>query len=292
MEKILGTIITAMVTDRNDKNIFAQKSGITFKVIDGDLENAKIGDMIEGFAYVNKKDEYILSTQIPEIYEGVYGWGEVVAVQRELGVFVDVGWADKDLVVSLDALPVLHNVWPRKGDRLYLTVVADDKDRLWGRFPDINELIDTAPKGSAEMHNEDVTGTIISSLKAGSFIYLDNDYIGFIHPNERESEPRLGEHVSGRIIGVRDDGVLYTSLLPRAYEALDGDAAMIFEVLKRSTEHRIPYHDKSDPVTIKEYFGISKGQFKRAVGRLMKERLVLQDKEGTYLTEKGAEREL
>lgn len=292
MNNILGTIITAMVTDKNESNVFAQKEGITFKVVDGDIENVEIGDMIEGFAYVNQKDEYTIMTKIPTLYEGVYDWGEVVEVQRELGVFVDVGWVGKDLAVSLDDLPVFTNVWPRKGDRLFLTVKTDNKNRMWGQLAPIDEIIEDAPIGTEEMHNEDVSGTVISSLKAGSYIYLDNDYIGFVHPNERDREPRLGEHVDGRIIGVRDDGVLYISLLPRAYEALDDDASMIFTLLKRSPDNRIPYHDKSNPDDIREYFGISKGQFKRAVGRLMKERLVLQDKEGTYLTENGIEREL
>jgi len=142
------------------------------------------------------------------------------------------------------------------------------------------------------MHNDDVSGTVVSALKAGSYIYLDNDYVGFVHPDERDAEPRLGEHIDGRVIGLRDDGILYVSLFPRAHEVLDEDAAMIFEVLKRSDDYRIPYHDKSDPNDIRTYFGISKGQFKRAVGRLMKNNLVKQDQESTYLTEQAKEEEL
>ena len=74
MNNILGTIITAMVTDKNESNIFAQKEGITFKVVDGVIENVEIGDMIEGFAYVNQKDEYTIMTKIPTLYAGVYAW--------------------------------------------------------------------------------------------------------------------------------------------------------------------------------------------------------------------------
>lgn len=292
MNNILGTITTAMVIDKNQTNLFAQKEGVTFKVLDEEVSAFDIGDVIEGFCYINKKDEYVLMTKIPSIYEGVYDWGEVVEVQRELGVFVDVGWTEKDLAVSLDDLPVFTNVWPRKGDRLFLTVRTDQKNRMWGQLAQIDDVIQKAAEGHSEMHNENVEGTVISSLKAGSYLYLDNDCVGFVHPNERDREPRLGEAVSGRVIGVREDGVLYVSLLPRAYEALDDDAAMIFTLLKRSPNHRLPYHDKSDPEDIREYFGISKGQFKRAVGRLMKERLVLQDKDGTYLTKDGLEREL
>lgn len=292
MNNILGTITTAMVVDKNQTNLFAQKEGITFKVLDENVNDFEIGDMIEGFFYINQKDEYVLMTSIPSIYKGAYDWGEVVEVQRDLGVFVDVGWMEKDLVVSLDDLPVFMNVWPRKGDRLFLTVRTDQKNRMWGQLAEINDIIQNAPEASEQMHNENVDGTVISSLKAGSYLYLENDYIGFVHPSERDREPRLGEAVSGRVIGVREDGVLYISLLPRAYEVLDDDASMIFTLLKRSPDHRLPYHDKSDPDDIRQYFGISKGQFKRAVGRLMKQRLVLQDKDGTYLTKAGIERKL
>ena len=292
MNNILGTITTAMVVDKNQTNLFAQKEGITFKVLDENVNDFEIGDMIEGFFYINQKDEYVLMTSIPSIYKGAYDWGEVVEVQRDLGVFVDVGWMEKDLVVSLDDLPVFMNVWPRKGDRLFLTVRTDQKNRMWGQLAEINDIIQNAPEASEQMHNENVDGTVISSLKAGSYLYLENDYIVFVHPSERDREPRLGEAVSGRVIGVREDGVLYISLLPRAYEVLDDDASMIFTLLKRAPDHRLPYHDKSDPDDIRQYFGISKGQFKRAVGRLMKQRLVLQDKDGTYLTEAGIERKL
>lgn len=292
MKNLLGTIVTGMITDKNEKNLFAQKEGTTFKVVDEDVENYEIGDMIEGFAYVNQKDDFVMMTEIPSVHTEAYGWGEVVAVQHDLGVFVDVGWIGKDLVVSLDDLPPMMTVWPRKGDRLLLTVTADEQDRMWGKLAPVDVFLEDFKAGQESMHNADVSGTIISALKAGSYVALEDGYMAFVHPNERDEEPRLGQHVEGRVIGLRDDDVLYMSLLPRAYEVLDEDASMLFEVLKRADNYRIPYHDKSKPDDIREYFGISKGQFKRAVGRLMKENIVKQDKEGTYLTEEAIEREL
>lgn len=287
MESLLAKVITAMVVDKNEKNVFAQKDGVTFKVVDLDPANYEIGDMIEGFAYMDQRDDYAMMTEIPEIKVGQYGWGEVVEVHRDLGVFVDVGWEGKDLVVSLDDLPIIKSVWPRQGDQLRLTVTVDDKERMWGKLVEYNDMLAAARPASGEMHNDDVTGIVVNSLKAGSYIELEGGYLGFVHPSERDREPRLGETVEGRVIGVREDAVLYVSLLPRAHEVLDEDASMLFEIMKRAEDHRIPYHDKSDPNDIREFFAISKGQFKRAVGRLMKEGLAQQDQEGTYLTEKG-----
>lgn len=292
MNNILGTVVTTMIVDKNERNLFAQKDGVTYKVLDQDINDFMVGDMIEGFVYIDQQGNHVMMTKIPKVQKGTYDWGEVVAVQRELGVFVDVGWLEKDLVVSMDDLPVFKNAWPRKGDHLLLSVSVDDKDRMWGKLVELDQVLENANAGDEQMHNDDLSGTVFSSLKAGSYVYLKDNLVGFIHPSEREVEPRLGELVAGRVIGVRDDGVLYLSLFPRAYEALDEDAAMIFEVLKRSPDNRIPYHDKSNPDEIRDYFGISKGQFKRAIGRLMKEHLVKQDAEGTFITEEGLKREL
>lgn len=292
MNNILGSIVTAMVIDKNDKNLFVQKDGLTMKVLDKEPETFDLGDMVEGFVYINQKDDYVMMTEVPSIQFGAYGLGEVVAVQHELGVFVDVGWIGKDLAVSLDDLPLFKNLWPKKGDKLIVTPIVDDKDRMWGKLADVDYFLQSAKPGTKDMHNTDVSGRIVSALKAGSYVQLEDGYVGFIHPNEREEEPRLGKEVSGRVVGLRDDEIVYVSLMPRAHEVMDEDAAMILEILKRTDGHRIPYHDKSDPDAIRTYFGISKGQFKRAVGRLMKSGLVKQDKDGTFMTEEAIEREL
>lgn len=292
MNSVLGKIVTAMVIDKNENNLFVQKDGLTIKVLDKDVDSKDLGDMVEGFVYINKKDEHVMMTEIPTMIEGNYGWAEVVAVQHELGVFVDVGWIEKDLVVSIDDLPLFKHLWPRKGERLLVTPTVDSKGLMWGKVANVDYYTEVALQGTEEMQNQDVNGTVVSALKAGSYLLLDDGYVGFVHPNEREEEPRLGKDVTGRVVGLRDDGIVYVSLLPRAHEALDDDAAMLLELLKRAEDHRFPYHDKSDPDEIRTYFGISKGQFKRAVGRLMKNELVKQDADGTYMTEAAIEREL
>ncbi len=53
-------------------------------------------------------------------------------VRKDLGVFVDTGLPDKQIVVSLDILPEIKDLWPKKGDRLYIRLDVDKKDRIWG----------------------------------------------------------------------------------------------------------------------------------------------------------------
>ena len=108
-------------------------------------------------------------------------------------------------------------------------------------------------------------------------------HIGFIHPTERDAEPRLGEQVEARVIGVSPHGMLNLSLKPRAHEALEDDAQMIMALLEKSPTSSLPYTDKSNPDDIRDYFGISKAQFKRALGRLMKNKLIVQEDGQTKL---------
>ena len=72
------------------------------------------------------------------------------------------------------------------------------------------------------------------------------------------------------MIGLRPDGVLNVSMRPRAHEANGDDAEMIVAMLKNRPTHTLPYWDKTDPKTIKEILELVKGQFKRAIGNLLK----------------------
>lgn len=287
MNKDLATIITAIVTDKNDKETFVQKNGITYRVVSED--EVSVGDTLKGFVYIDKQDQAVFTTDLPEINKETFGWGTVVKVNRKLGVFVDVNWQDKDIVVSMDDLPAEGRLWPKEGDKLFVSIKVDDKDRIWGDLADEEKFFEEYVEGTKQMHNQDVTGIVFHLKKSGTYIITEDKYILFVHPSEQDQEPRLGQEVSGRIIGVREDCVLYASRQPRAHEVIEDDALMLLEMLKRSEDGRIPFHNKTEPELIKKQFGISKGQFKRAVGRLMKKGLVTQDEEGTKLIKDPAD---
>ncbi|HLQ74538.1 MAG TPA: DNA-binding protein [Alloiococcus sp.] len=284
MNKHLTKVITAIVIDQQDGKSYAQKEGMTYSVrTDEDLS---LGDTVSGFAYVNQSNNLTITTDIPSITNEKYGWAEVVNVRRDLGVFVSIGLPDKDIAVSMDELPLERHQWPKTGDRLLIKLSVDKKDRIWGNLAEQDYFRTLTNKGSKAQHNNNVTGYVVEIKSAGEYVITADNFLAYIPEVERDEELRLGEAVAGRVTGVREDGVLYISLHPRAHEVMDEDAKMIYAAILRSTDKAIPYHDKSDPQAIRDYFGISKGQFKRAVGRLMKEGLVNQDGEQTYAIEK------
>ena len=277
LENILGREIVAKVTDFNDKYIFAQVDGLTVRMARDELLKApKVNSSLKGFAYINDNHQLQLTKKVPKVQVDRYAWGTVVSSRKDLGVFVDIGLPNKDIVVSVDDLPELPQLWPQKGDKLMIGLSIDAKDRMWGKLatPEMFQTISGMAKKN--MQNKNVTATVYRLKLVGTFVITDDYYLGFIHPSEREVEPRLGEVVKARVIGVKDDGTLNLSTRPRAYEAISDDSQMILMALQHTSAKQLPFTDKSSPDEIKAYFGISKGQFKRAVGHLMKAGLVKQ----------------
>ena len=76
-----------------------------------------------------------------------------------------------------------------------------------------------------------------------------------------------------RVTAVKADGKLDLSSRERIPEQMNRDAE---EVLQKLDEKGgfFPFTDKADPELIKEELGLTKNAFKRAVGRLLKQRKI------------------
>lgn len=274
-----GAIVTATVTDESESEYYAQHQGITFAIAKTQLEDPLThGEEVEGMIYETKDNKKVLQLDLPDIRPGYYGWGTVVNSRHDLGVFVNVGMLDKEVVVSLDDLPLESRSWPKANDQVYLTYSVDDRNRFWGHLADAEKMAELFRKAPSRLMNQDIKATVYQLKLAGSLAITPEGYSGFIHESERPVEPRLGQVIEARVIGVRTDGGLNLSMNPRAHEAIDDDAKMLIALLEKMPNNFLPLHDKSDPDDIRLQLGISKAQFKRAVGNLMKQRLIKQEK--------------
>ncbi|MDO4432094.1 MAG: S1-like domain-containing RNA-binding protein [Aerococcaceae bacterium] len=284
-----GNIVEAIVTDENERDYFVQYEGVTFALskerVDEELER---GETVEGIIYETKNGKKVMQVELPDIRPDYYGWGRVTQARKDLGVFVDIGLHDKEVVVSLDDLPTLTHLWPKKDGRLLLTYFVDDRNRFWGKMADDETIRHHFKKAPADMMNKNVTATVYRVKMAGSLCITEDGYSAFLHESERQVEPRLGEVLEARVIGVRQDGGLNLSMKPRAHEAIDDDAGMLLALLSKAPNQFLPLHDKSEPEAIVQQLGISKAQFKRAVGQLLKKSRIRQVKgEGIYLIDEA-----
>ena len=280
---IIGQTISAIIVEESERFYFLQK-GEDLLRLDKTEGEPTVGDVVTGFVYVDKDDHRRLTTLEQKATNEHYGWGTVTAVRKDLGAFVDTGLPGKDVVVSLDDLPLEKDQWPKVGDQLYVKLIIDRKERIWGHLAWHEDFWNLAGPGYDNMQNQDLRAIVYRNKESGTFVYLpDNNMLGFIHPNERFSVPRVGQELQVRVIGFRkEDRSLNLSAKPRAYEMLDADSQMILAYLQ-SMGGKMAFNDKSNPDEIKATFGISKGQFKKALGGLMKAKKIKQSPEGTEL---------
>ena len=83
----------------------------------------------------------------------------------------------------------------------------------------------------------------------------------------------MGETIRARVAAVKDNGKLDLSVREKAFIQMDVDAAKLVEYMEKNGG-RIPFTDKASPETIRGECEMSKKEFKRAVGRLLKEKKI------------------
>ena len=80
----------------------------------------------------------------------------------------------------------------------------------------------------------------------------------------------VGQQIEARVKSVRPDGKLDLALRKKAYLQIEEDAEKIYQFIKENGG-QLGYTDKASPEIIKKDFQMSKSEFKRAIGRLLKE---------------------
>lgn len=131
-----------------------------------------------------------------------------------------------------------------------------------------------------------ISGLVYNLTDAGAFIRTPEGFLGHIPNLDLVQRPRIGQLVEGRVTYVRDDGRFNLSTRPVKEVARVTDAELILEYL-RSHGGQMPFSDNSSPEAVSQTFGVSKKAFKRALGKLLKDGLIVQETGVTRL--KGAD---
>lgn len=225
----------------------------------------KLHDSLEVFLYKDSKDRLIATTNTPLLMMGQLAVLKVVSVQK-IGAFLDWG-LEKDLFLP----------YKEQEGRLYedeevlVRLYIDKSSRLCASMKGLYEMLST---DSPYQAGDTVSGRVYEfSNNFGAFIAVDDVYSGLIPCHEDHSFLRIGDVVEARVVEVKPDGKLTLSLREKAHIQMDEDAKRILEVLEEYAGV-LPFNDKASPEIIMREMKMSKGAFKRAVGRLYKERKI------------------
>jgi len=223
-------------------------------------KDAKIGDEIEVFLYRDSKDRLIATTNEPKVTLGKIARLNVREVGK-IGAFLDWG-LEKDLLLPFAE----QTARVKAGDSVLAALYIDKSNRLCATMNVYKYL----SQDSDYKKDDKVTGTVYQiSDNFGAFVAVDDKYSGLIPKKEMYGKISIGERVTARVTAVKEDGKLDLSVREKPEIQINVDADAIYSMLQER-KGRLGFSDSASPEKIKEETGMSKNQFKRAVGHLLK----------------------
>lgn len=224
----------------------------------------KTGDQIEVFLYRDSDDRLIATVNTPMLTLGKITVLEVAAVSK-MGAFLSWG-LEKDLF-----LPYKEQTGRiRKGDQILAALYIDKSERLCATMKVYPYL-----ERTQQYHRDDIVSARVYEVseRFGAYLAVDDKYQAMISPKQDIRSLRPGQVLECRVERVKPDGKLDLTQRDKAYRQMDKDAEKILELLD-IYDGELPFNEKSDPQLIMEETGLSKNAFKRALGRLYKEKKI------------------
>ena len=123
---------------------------------------------------------------------------------------------------------------------------------------------------------------IVEETALGFIALMDERWLGVLYHSEIFRPLRSGDEVTGYLKKVRDDGKIDLILQPPGIQGRDDVGRQILARLEASGGF-LALTEKSDPELIYGHFGVSKKQFKIALGGLYRQRLIRLDEDGIRL---------
>jgi len=234
----------------------------------------QIGDFLDVFIYRDSEDRVIGTTLEPYGTVGEFTYLTVTMV-TSLGVFMDWG-LPKDLFIPFKQQR--DNMLVGKSFLIFIHLDTQT-DRIVGsakieRFleEDISELsegmqVDLLPYEYTDM-----------GIKA----LINQRYLGVLYRDEVFKKIDLGKPTVGYIKKIREDQKIDLALVEQSYNRIEGSKSDLYTQLQEA-QGFLPFTDKSTPELIYKTFGMSKKDFKKAVGGLLKERKIELKDDGIYL---------
>ena len=227
-------------------------------------EEFDVGDSLEVFLYKDSKDRLIATVNEPLITLGKIARLQVVQVSG-IGAFLNWG-LEKDLL-----LPFKEQTRKvKEGEEILVALYIDKSSRLAATMK-LYPYLEIAK----DYKKDDLAAGTVYQLADGygAYVAVDDRYQGMVPAREPWGNIQPGDRVNARVTAVKEDGKLDLSLREKAYIQMDADGEKILALLKQKGGS-LPLGDKSSPEEIKEALGMSKGELKRAIGRLYKKQII------------------
>lgn len=234
----------------------------------------KIGDSLNVFLYLDNEERPVATTDQPLIEINGFAYLRCSAVTK-FGAFMDWGLV-KQLFV-----PFKEQARPMKKGNWYVVHLYLDEqtNRLVGSSK-TNKFLSNETVTVAKYDEVDIMVTHITEKGANAII--NGKHKGLIYIGDIFEDIRTGDKIKAYVKKVREDKKIDLVLHPEGYKSIEPNANYLMEELKAAGGF-LPFHDKTDPDTIKNELGLSKKSFKKAIGSLYKDKQITIKEDGIEL---------
>ncbi|HIP44480.1 MAG TPA: DNA-binding protein [Sulfurospirillum arcachonense] len=239
-------------------------------------EEMNIGETIEVFIYTDSEDRFVATTERPKAMLGEFGYFEVVGVES-FGAFVDWG-LQKDLFV-----PKKFQKIPLEVGMKFVFRVCIDEDS--NRLIAAHKFKDFIHTDLEELSvNQKVDIIIREKTPLGFKVIVDNKYEAMIFHNEIFEDIWIGQKKQAYIKKIRPDKKIDICLQKIGNKDENKETAIhrVEKVLK-TNGGELECNYKSDPELIKELFGLSKKNYKKALTELLDKKIIKLSVDGICL---------
>ena len=241
-------------------------------------EQVSLDAEVKVFLYHDPSGRLTASMRLPKIKIGQIGYAPVINTTK-FGAFVDVG-TERGIFMPFAEMKGR----PKEGEYVWVKLYEDKSHRLAVSMEVEDEMRRASKPATDAKIGDWIEGAIYNMTDQGAYLMTRERWIAFLHRSEFLGPILIGQMIKGRITFLRDDGRINISLRKAKENAMPEDSEKIITFLKMRNG-KMPYGDSTPPSVIKAKFDISKSSFKRALGHLMKEKLIFQKDGWTYLAD-------
>ncbi|TWF45387.1 hypothetical protein FHW36_1011317 [Chitinophaga polysaccharea] len=225
----------------------------------------KIGDELEVFLYHDSENRLIATTQRPYGIAGDIVLLKAVSATQQ-GAFLDWGLM-KDLFVAQSQQ--LTRMVP--GQEYLVKIYIDE---LTGRLAATEKIDRFLSNENLTVKEKDLVNLVAyRRTDIGYVMIINNQHTGILHHSDIFRPIEIGDKMTGFIRQIKDDKIDVIVGKP-GFSKVEDEGEKILRLL-RENDGYLPYHDKSTPEEIQDFFGMSKKTFKMTIGNLYKQRKIV-----------------
>lgn len=237
-------------------------------------DDYEIGKSYEVFVYTGSDNIALATNQIPTLKAGEFGFLKVKEVNAQ-GAFLDWG-IPKDLFV-----PFREQKQKLVAGKYVLVHLFIDTEN--GRplaSAKIERFLDKSSGDLKEKQEVDIL--IYEETDLGVNVIINNKYKGIVYHNEIFRDIKIGEKCKAYIKRIREDQKIDVALEKSGFGRVDPATKKILDTISKNGGF-LNLHDNSDPEEIKTQLQMSKKTFKKSIGALYKQKLIVIKEDGLYL---------